>query len=165
MIAQAVTGVADSKAGKFLLIGAGVLAFVGVFLIGRRILQAFDVIETKEEKEVARGTSKIELKKYSSPSYWKSLSDSKQKSLIAKDKELNSIAVGIDKANNTWFGTQEDEEAMIGEIKRISSLGELSYVAMKYQQNTKSDIWSDVKRALDKDADINQVIRHIESLK
>lgn len=154
-----------NKTVNYVIAGAAILAAIGIILVGKKIFETLGITKTKSERELEGGIEDLEKSGYLSGAYWRKLGeDYANKKLKSKRDALLKIAKDYRSAFQYLGGTQEDEEAMIGAIKQISTLAEFSYIADFYQTEYKSDMWSDAKRGIDNEAQILDVKRYLKSL-
>ena len=168
----AIGEVGKSKILQWTIVGVVVLAAIPLFFVGKKILEKFQIIDTPEERKAKKGMKSIESDDKLNPNYWKTLTTKERNELWERRFALGDISKTLRKQLQSYF--IENEEAIIGAIRKIKSKAEFSFLSELYQKNTASDLMSDLKRSLygavdkltpgDTESDIQTVIDIIKNL-
>lgn len=105
-----------------LLISAGLI--VGVFIAGRKILENFGLISTKQEQNALQ---QLIIDNYFNPNYWKQ----EPGALIITESYSRQLAEII---YDSYGYFNDDESAVYGVFELMKTKSQVSWLSMKFQQ-------------------------------
>lgn len=171
--AAGVAEVGKSKILQYTIAGVVAITVIGIIIVVRKPIRAWletmQIIKTKEEEEEEKGSTQIEKNPKYAPSYWKTLDQKIKDKIKANAATIKRIAQDINTAIWGWNPLYENEEKIIGAVRKISTIAEWSAISDYYMVKYKKDLWSEIKKALygkatTDEANINRVIRHLTSI-
>lgn len=149
------------NSGKYtgvIIAAVGALVVVGVFVFGKKILEVFNIVDTKDERRDEKVIARAENSPALKPGYKK-----QGQKTINYDKRQQLAKQIYDSVGYTY----DDPEKMLSAIKQLENKTQVSQLVQHFQGQYQKDLFAWLKIKMDtetqKDA-LAQALKHIESL-